>query len=508
LTSPFELAKHLIKPPGRKKECIWEPPYEGKGRGRQHVTQSLTKMNVGSVLVVKGTFLLLIAEVVVLAELPDLPLSPTDFKEPPGALIRFLEYHRITSLFPMPQPEQLSKLGLTDQVFEDYSGAAWVPNTSDPSLGNTDPLVVSNGLFRVVFERNYLKTKMPAFFIGETLEKKLSADEVFTIVESRFGGIKLSETENFYALGPLRIASPYPFKLDNRFYYFWCRPCGTIGGMDKRTAQFAKTVLIFEVHDETPLVEAESGAVVVTPNRLATPAPDHQSWKNSLGMKFVVVPGIRVLFSAWDTRVQDYAAFSDAANGVDSSWRQVEYKGGRVSDGLDHPVTMVSWNDAEAFCQWLTDKERRAGVISQEQSYRLPTDTEWSAAVGLDEERGDTPEDKDSKIKGVYPWGTAWPPPTGAGNYDPSLNVDTYKSTSPVGGFAANRYGLYDMGGDVWQWCEDWYNKEQKRRVLRGASWCNIGRDSLLSSSRFYRAPGERDNILGFRCVLVLGTTP
>jgi len=111
-------------------------------------------------------------------------------------------------------------------------------------------------------------------------------------------------------------------------------------------------------------------------------------------------------------------------------------------------------------------------------------------------------QEKDAKVKGVYPWGTQWPPPRGAGNYDPSLGVDSYANTSPAGSFPANRFGLYDMGGNVWQWCEDWYNKAQNYRVVRGASW-RIGTPvSLLSSVRVYDYPGLRDSSDGFRCVL------
>ena len=67
---------------------------------------------------------------------------------------------------------------------------------------------------------------------------------------------------------------------------------------------------------------------------------------------------------------------------------------------------------------------------------------------------------------------------------------DGFVNTSPVGSFAANRFGLYDMGGNVWQWCEDWFDKDQKDRVLRGASWGNSTAHFLLSSYRDHRAPG------------------
>jgi len=241
-------------------------------------------------------------------------------------------------------------------------------------------------------------------------------------------------------------------------------------------------------------------------------------WTNGLGMVFVKLPGTPARFGIWDTRVQDYQIFADNNAGVDGSWRAANYQGVRVSSALTHPVTMVSWNDGRAFCAWMTEQERAIGVISSQQFYRLPTDEEWSAAVGLTAEAGSTPEEKDGKIKGVYPWGTQWPPSNGAGNYaDNSLRTqindslaidgysDGYATTSPVGSFAANQFGLYDMGGNVWQWCEDWYNGDQRTRALRGAAWSSSNPLYLASSSRSCDTPNTRRNDIGFRCVLVEG---
>ena len=235
---------------------------------------------------------------------------------------------------------------------------------------------------------------------------------------------------------------------------------------------------------------------------LASASPDHP-WENSLGMKFAPVPGTKVLFCVWDVRVKDYQAYAAASAGVDHSWKSPGFE-----QGPTHPVVQVSWGDAKAFCAWLTKQERQAGLISENQLYRLPTDGEWSAAVGLVEEGGSTPKDKDGKIKGVYPWGSEWPPPAGAGNYDSSLKVDNYERTSPVGSFKANRYGLYDMGGNVWQWCEDFYDGQSGSRVLRGASWSGSHSLHLLSARRHNYTPVRRNlKGVGFRCVLVVGTS-
>src|SRR5579862_7070324 len=136
---------------------------------------------------------------------------------------------------------------------------------------------------------------------------------------------------------------------------------------------------------------------------------------NSLGMKFVPVPGTKVLFSIWDTRVRDYRAYVEANPRVLAAWHNFPLR--EFKQGEDHPVASMSWDDAKAFCAWLTQKERKEGKIGQDQEYRLPTDSEWSVAVG----------------PGKYPWGNNWPPPKGAGNYDPSFKVDDYVNTSPVG---------------------------------------------------------------------------
>jgi formylglycine-generating enzyme required for sulfatase activity len=255
---------------------------------------------------------------------------------------------------------------------------------------------------------------------------------------------------------------------------------------------------------------------------LEIPAPD-SSLVNSLGMKFVPVPiiggptaGKPVLFSVWDTRVQDYAVF------VQETKRPSPEPG--FEQGPTHPVVKVSWNDATAFCTWLTERERKAGRIAASDRYRLPSDHEWSCAVGLGEREDPalSPIEKDRKIAGIYPWGTAWPPPPNAGNYageevTPHLHEpafthitsilagyrDNYPATAPVGSFPANRFGLFDMGGNVWQWCED-FLAPGRTRVMRGAAWDNRDPFYTLSSGRFAQPAATSFAYAGFRCVLEL----
>lgn len=242
------------------------------------------------------------------------------------------------------------------------------------------------------------------------------------------------------------------------------------------------------------------------PTPAGKPADSSNLGENSLGMKFTSVPGIDPLFCIWPTRLRDFEVFAKETSLKSTTWRAPGFK-----QGPDHPVVNVTWNEAMNFCRWLTDRERKAGALTREQGYRLPTDLEWSKAVGLPEETGRTAEARDMGVPDVFPWGTQWPPPPNAGNYtgeetgsDVAIKGydDNFAWTSPVGSFAPNQYGLYDMGGNVWQWCMDTWNNESKARVLRGASWYNGAiKLSVLSSCRVSANPDSSTDNYGFRVV-------
>jgi hypothetical protein len=306
----------------------------------------------------------------------------------------------------------------------------------------------------------------------------------------------------------------------------------TIGG-DLAGAGFIGTIdepMIFNralSADEVHLLHQWSNrsAPVVGEGLTRAEGSSQRRWTNRLGMVFVPVPGTEVKFCIWETRVRDFETFVretgyDATAGMctfgadgwkprGNSWRSPGFP-----QTPDHPVCGVNWEDAKAFCAWLSKKDGR--------TYRLPTDLEWSKAAGITApESGDTPQERGGKIKEVYPWGNAMPPMVNgrpAGNYAGEevkdanwpnfMDViagyrDGYARTAPVGSFPSNAFGLYDLGGNVWEWCEDIYGSSD--RVMRGGAWCNGTPDLLLSSFRHSFTPANRYDSVGFRCVLALG---
>ena len=242
-------------------------------------------------------------------------------------------------------------------------------------------------------------------------------------------------------------------------------------------------------------------------------ATKERPFENSLGMKFVTVPitggptsGKRVLFCIWETRVQDYEVFVKAKG---LQWPRPDFQ----QDGT-HPAVNVSWLDARDFCIWLTAHEREAGHLAATDGYRMPTDHEWSCAVGIgkQEDPAKTPPQKNAKLPGTYPWGNKWPPPPGAGNYPgeetEALGIkgqvngyrDGFPYTAPVGSFAPNRSGIFDLGGNVWEWCEDGPDERSNMHIMRGDSFQSPS--SLLSSHRGWVGESARGKDLGFRVVL------
>jgi len=181
--------------------------------------------------------------------------------------------------------------------------------------------------------------------------------------------------------------------------------------------------------------------------------------------------------------------------------------------GDDHPVLLISWRDAEAFCRWLGEKEGR--------SYRLPTEAEWEYAA-----RGgtttaywtgpspahlrDAANVADASLRKAAPavqWAEPWD--------------DGHAYTAPVGSLRPNSFGLHDMHGNVWEWCLDWHSNEYYRtspvedpkgpktgrfRAIRGGGWFNPARQSR-SAQRIYFAPTFRYCLLsGFRVLLEAGS--
>lgn len=230
------------------------------------------------------------------------------------------------------------------------------------------------------------------------------------------------------------------------------------------------------------------------------------AWTNSLGMAFAEVPvgGEKRLVACEEVQEGHIARFRGSQS--------------RPADSEScKPASQVSWTEAVTFCDWLTHQERTAGTIAADQRYRLPTDHEWSCAAGIGhlESPAEGPEAKSNRIPAHFPWGTAWPPPRGAGNLCgreseedfPENYIAAYRDAYSGGDVrarasAANVWGIHDLGGNLWEWCSDRFREGTDWRVLRGGSWKSARPETLLTSHRTHDPESYRSDSVGFRCVL------
>jgi formylglycine-generating enzyme required for sulfatase activity len=202
----------------------------------------------------------------------------------------------------------------------------------------------------------------------------------------------------------------------------------------------------------------------------------------------------------------------DCTNGLWTKRPEWTWRTPSFHQGDDHPVIHVDWDDATAFCDWLS--------TAGSGRYRLPTEAEWEyacrAGTTTRSYAGDSPDDLQRAANGPDPSLKEAHPTIKVRSFLGSVK-DHYAYTAPVGCFEANPFQLHDTHGNVWEWCQDWYDERYYaisprtdppgpssagKRVIRGGSWLHSG---LWSAVRSACLPAEAFDDVGFRVVHEIG---
>ena len=256
------------------------------------------------------------------------------------------------------------------------------------------------------------------------------------------------------------------------------------------------------VQIDVPLPEPEAPPDMGLPNLPAivlreapTPPRRGATWTIDLGqgqgLSFVWLPEADVWFGVFEISNGQYRRFRPSHT---SRFREA-----LTLDENTQPAVYVSWFDAKAFCEWVNTYQRHA--LPPATQCRLPANDEWMLAARCGDDR-------------LYPWGAQWPPLYGNHSDAAARAVlpswqgiedydDGYGVTCPVNRSGVNPWGLYGLAGNVWEWCEDWYDLDTRRlKIRKGGGWDFEEPVSLLVDTVGFDTPDSRYDTIGFRVVL------
>ncbi len=267
--------------------------------------------------------------------------------------------------------------------------------------------------------------------------------------------------------------------------------------------QFSESVRVSVTADDGRTPPVPSGMVRIPGGTNSGTDPDYGAY--SLTVETFYMDATEVTKAKWDEvrtwAVSNGYSFDNAGSGKASN----------------HPVQTVNWYDCVKWCNARSQKEgktpcytvsgsvyktgRSAPVCNfSANGYRLPTNTEWEYAArgGLSNMRFPWGDIIDHTRANYYGYPSSYTYDQGYQGYDTRYATGGYPYTSPAGAFSANGYGLYDMAGNVWEWCND---TSGSYRGVRGGSWFDDGAYFLRCGGSGWDYPDFADSSLGFRAV-------
>ncbi|MBL7076473.1 MAG: SUMF1/EgtB/PvdO family nonheme iron enzyme [Kiritimatiellae bacterium] len=210
----------------------------------------------------------------------------------------------------------------------------------------------------------------------------------------------------------------------------------------------------------------------------------------------------QVLTFVWVPDVDLWMGAYEVSNGQFRRFRLSHDSGAREAfslNGDEQPAVMVSWFDAQAFCEWLNTYFRYS--MPSKMRCRLPTDEEWVAVARCGSQRH-------------YPWGNDWPPLQGNHSDTTARDAfpewkgiedyeDGYAVSCDVTAGGVNEWGIHGLAGNVWEWCSDWYDPDSRQlKIRKGGSWDYEDPVSLEIDTKGFDTPDARYDTIGFRIVL------